>query len=106
MLLCVLMATVTPLIPLSFAERCRPTSGKNVATDILFELQMPCRACSQTAFLGNHKNKSRFIFALIASLRHSDIKCSHSQADADFLICNSVIELAEESDWPVILVGY
>ena len=60
--------------------------------------------CSQTAFLSNHKNKSRFIIALIASLTHSDIKCPQSQADADFLICYSVVELAEESS-PVILVG-
>ena len=70
-LLCVLMATVTPL---NFAERCRPTSGKYVAPDILFELLMPV-TCSQAAFLGNHKKKYRFIFALIASLTHSDIKC-------------------------------
>ena len=49
------------------------------------------RGCQvEIVFLGNHKNKSRFIFA---------------HADADFLICNSVIELAEESDCPVILVG-
>ena len=48
-----------------FAEQCRRTTGKNVAPDILFELQMPV-TCSQTVFLGNHKNKSRFIFALIA----------------------------------------
>ena len=60
--------------------------------------------CSQTAFLGNHKNKSRFISALIASSTHSDIKFPQSQANADFLICNSAIELAEESDYPVILV--
>ena len=66
------------------------------------------RGCqAEIAFLGNHKNKSRVIFALIiiASLTHSDIKCPQSQADADFLICNSAIELAEESDCPFILVG-
>ena len=34
------------------------------------------RGCQvENAFLGNHKNKSRFIFALIASLTHSYIKC-------------------------------
>ena len=85
-----------------FAEQCCCTTGKNVAPDILFELQMPV-TCSQTAFLGNDKNKSRFISALIASLTYSDIKCSQSQADADFLICNLAIDLAEESDCPVIL---
>ena len=79
-----------------FAEQCRRTTGKNVAPDILLELQLPV-TCSQTAFQGNHKNKSRFISARIASLTHSDIKCSQSQAAADFLICNSAIELAEES---------
>ena len=64
------------------------------------------RECQvEIAYLGNHKNKSRFIFALIASLTHIDIKCPQSQADADFLICNSIIELAEESRCPVIFVG-
>ena len=37
-----------------FAEQCRRTTGKNVALDILIELQMPV-TCSQTAFLSNHK---------------------------------------------------
>ena len=60
-----------------FAEQCRRTTGKNVAPDILFELQMPV-TCSQTAFSGNRKNKSRFISALIASLTHSGIKCPQS----------------------------
>ena len=68
------------------------------------EVQMPV-TCSQPAFLGNHKNKARFISVLIASLTHSDIKCSQSQANADFLFCNSAIELAEETDCPVNLVG-
>ena len=86
-----------------FAEQCRCTTGKHVAPDILFELQMPV-TFSQTVFLGNHNTISRFS-ALIASLTHSDIKCPQSQADAYFLICNSAIELAEESDCPVILVG-
>ena len=73
-----------------FAEQCRHTSGKNVAPDIFFELQMPV-TCSHTAFLGNHKNKSRFIIALIASLTHSDIKSLQSRADADF---SSVTQLS------------
>ena len=81
-----------------FAEQCRRITGKNVTPDIIFELKMSV-TCSQTDFLGNHKNKSRFTSALIASLTHSDIKCSQSQANADFLICNSAIELA------VILIG-
>ena len=68
-----------------FAEQCRRITGKNVTPDIIFELQMSV-TCSQTAFLGNHKNKFRFTSALIASLTHSDIKCSQSQANADFLI--------------------
>ena len=86
-----------------FAKQCRRTTGKNVAPDILFKLQMPV-TCSQTAFLGNHKSKFRFISALIASLTHSDINCSQSQEDADFLICNSAIELAEESDCPPVML--
>jgi len=87
-----------------FAEQCRRITGKNVSPDIVFELEMSV-ACSQPSFLGNHKNKARFISALMASLTRNGITCRQSQADADFLICNSAIELAEGCDRPVILVG-
>ena len=75
-----------------FAEQSCRTTGKNVAPNILFERQMSV-TCGQTAFLSNHKNKSTFIFALIASLIHSDIICSQSQADADFLTCKLIVQL-------------
>ena len=43
-----------PSISTKFDEQYRRTTGKKVAPDILFELQMPV-TCSRTAFLGNHK---------------------------------------------------
>ena len=87
-----------------FSWQCRRTTGKNVPPYILFELGMPV-TCSQPSFLGNHKNKARHISALMASLTCYGITCQQSQADADLLICNSGIELAEGCDRPVIVVG-
>ena len=87
-----------------FAEQCRRTAGKNVSPEILFEIDMPV-VCNQSSFLGNHKNKARLISALMNSLTCLGVQCKQSQADADFLICNSAIELANGCDRPVILVG-
>ena len=86
------------------AEQCRRTTGQNVSPDILFELDMQV-ACGQHTFLGNHKDKARFISVLMTSLTNAGIECCQSQADADYLICSSAIELAGGCDRPVVLVG-
>ena len=62
-------------------------------------------ACNQQSLLGNHRNKARLISTLTDAFSDHGITCKQSQADADFLICNTAIELAEGSDQPVILVG-
>ena len=77
---------------------------KNVSPDILFAMDMTV-TCNQQSFLGNHRNKARLIFTLTDAFSDYGITCKQSQADADFLICNTAIKLAKGSDQQVILVG-
>lgn len=72
------------------AEQCRRTTGQNVSPDILFQLDMLVTS-SQHAFLGNCQHKARFITALMKFLTTAGAAYLQSQADADFLICNSAM---------------
>ena len=86
------------------AEQCRRTADNKTAPDILFELDMQV-TCNQSHFLSNYKNKGRFVNALMLSLGNHGITCRQSRSDADFLICDSAIELAKDTCHPVVLVG-
>ena len=62
--------------------------------------------CTQASFLCNYKNKSRLIATLSTSLTSVGITCKKkSQADADFLISSTAVELAKGFDCPVIVIA-
>ncbi|KAL8606327.1 hypothetical protein ACOMHN_050807 [Nucella lapillus] len=77
---------------------------KNVSPDILFELDMSVTT-HQNLFLANHRNKARLITKLMPKLESSDVTCSQSPADADYLISNTALTSANLLDRPVVLVG-
>ncbi|KAL8625560.1 hypothetical protein ACOMHN_014648 [Nucella lapillus] len=77
---------------------------KNVSPDILFELDMSVTT-HQNLFLANRRNKARLITKLMPKLESSDVTCSQSPADADYLISNTALTSANLLDRPVVLVG-
>ena len=82
----------------------RRRAGKHTSPDILFDLEMPV-TCTQQSFLTNKKNTTRLILSLSASLSANGVACQQAKADADFLICDTAINLAEGCDRPVVVVG-
>ena len=62
--------------------------------------------CSQQFFLCNKKNTTRLISFLITSLSANGMECQQATSDADSLICDSAIKLAETYESrPVVVVG-
>ena len=77
-----------------WAEQTR-RAGKDTAPDIIFDLAKTVTS-KQKSFLANKKNTTRLISFLIPSLKAKGMDCKQATADADFLICNTAIRLAEE----------
>ena len=87
-----------------FGEQCRHKTNKHISPNIVFDIGMPVTS-NQQSFLVNTKNKARLISVLITSFTHTGIACRQSEGDVYFLIANSAITLAEDSDRSVVLVG-
>ena len=92
------------------AERNRRYTGTN-SIDYLFEEDMPLNTTKEK-FLGNSKNKNRFINLLCNKLAENSIAWSKDQSDADLLIVQSALDctfqhvvVAEDIDVLVLLMS-
>ena len=87
-----------------WAEQTR-RAGKNTASDVIFDLDMKVTH-SRDSFLANKKNTTRLISYLMTSLSTKCIVSKQATGDADYLICNTAITLAQEyEDRSVVVVG-
>lgn len=85
------------------AEEHRRRAAKSVSVDIMFDEAMEA-TIPQEKFLGNPRNKTRFIEGLTIRFRRAGICVKQAVSDADVLIVNSAIELSRENK-NVILIG-
>ena len=61
--------------------------------------------CTQASVLCNHKNNARLIATLTTSLTLVGITCKQSQADVNFFICSTAVELAKGFGCQVFVMG-
>ena len=77
-----------------WAEQTR-RADKNTAPDVIFDLDMKVTH-SRDSFLANKKNPTHLISYLMTSLSTKCIVSKQATGDADYLICNTAITLAQE----------
>ena len=74
-----------------------PSRQKNTASDVIFDLEMKVTH-SRDSFLVNKNDTTRLISYLMTSLSANCIVSKQAKGDADYLICNTAITLAQEYD--------
>ena len=80
---------------------CQRVSNVN-SKEIIFDLHMEATT-NLKEFIANRSNKSRFISKLKPYFENKHINVRQAEADADILIVNTAIELANEISTPVII---
>ena len=69
---------------------------------MITSLSFPCDAALANEFLANKDNKQRFIHLLSDHIKQEGISALHAKSDADTLIVQTAVDLAESQDTCII----